>query len=87
MQAPLSDRLVGHSGATLGEQLFDLAETETETVVELNRVTDDLGRESISVVAWLSVGHAFSVAGMPQLDNANLRYHMDGVPAIVATIV
>jgi hypothetical protein len=33
---------------------------------------DDLGRESISVVAWLSVGHAFSVAGMRQLDNAML---------------
>jgi hypothetical protein len=33
-------------------------------------VADDLGRESVSVVAELFVGHAFSVAGMRQLDNA-----------------
>jgi hypothetical protein len=70
LQALLSDRLVGHRDATLGEQVFDLAETETETVVEPHRVADDLGRESIAVVAWLSVGHAFSVAGMRQLHNA-----------------
>ncbi len=41
------------------------------------------GRESISVVAWLSVRHAFSVAGMRQLDNA-LSIH-DGIRLLRST--
>ena len=70
MQAPLSDRLVGHGDAALGEEVLDLTEAQAETVVEPDRVADDLGRESVSEVAELSVGHVLSVAGLRQLDNA-----------------
>ena len=70
LQAPLLDRLVGHSNAALGKQVLDLTEAQAKAVVEPHRVADDLGRESVSVVAELSVGYVLSVGGTRQLDNA-----------------
>jgi hypothetical protein len=54
---PLSDRLVGHGDAPLGEEIFGISEAQTEPVVQPDRVTDDLGWESVAVVAGGTVGH------------------------------
>jgi hypothetical protein len=48
---PQANRLVGHGDAPLSEEIFGIAEAQTETVVEPNGVTDDLRRESVPVVA------------------------------------
>ena len=54
---PLPHRLVGHGDPALSAQGFRIAEAETKAVVELDGVADDLGRESIAVVARRVVGH------------------------------
>ncbi len=48
---PLPNRLVGNRDAPLSEENFGIAEAQTETVEEPDSVTDDLGREAVSVVA------------------------------------
>ena len=49
--APLPNRLVGDRHASLREEIFGIAEAEAESMVEPDRVADDVGRESISVIA------------------------------------
>ena len=49
--APRPNRLVGDHHASLREEIFGIAETKTEPMVEPDRVADDVGRESISVIA------------------------------------
>jgi hypothetical protein len=49
--APLSNRLVGHSDAPLSEEIFGIAEAQTETVVKPDGLTDDFRGESVAVVA------------------------------------
>ena len=44
---PVPNRLIGHGDTPFGEEIFDIPETQAETVVEPDGVTDDLGRESI----------------------------------------
>jgi hypothetical protein len=41
---PLPNRLVGHGDAPLSKKIFDIAEAQTETMVEPNGVTDDFLR-------------------------------------------
>jgi len=48
---PLSDGLVGHDDAPLGEEVFDISEAQTESVVEPDGVADYFGREPVSVIA------------------------------------
>ncbi len=48
--APQSNRLVTHVDAAHGEQVFDVAVTEIETMVEPNRMLNDRGRKSVSFV-------------------------------------
>jgi hypothetical protein len=43
--------LVGHDHTPHGEEVFDISEAQTESVVEPDGVADDLGREPVSVVA------------------------------------
>jgi hypothetical protein len=38
---PLSDRLVGHSDAPLGREIFGISAAQTEPVIKPDRVTDD----------------------------------------------
>ena len=55
--APLPNRLVGDRHASLREEIFGIAEAEAEPMVEPDRVADDVGRESIYVLAdWLLIG-------------------------------
>jgi hypothetical protein len=48
---PLPNRFVGDRHTALGQQILRIAEAETKAVVEPDGVTDDLGRESIAVIA------------------------------------
>ena len=50
-RTPLPDRLVGDGDPALGQQILDVAETEAEPVVQPDRVTDDVRRESVSSLA------------------------------------
>ena len=57
-QAPLTDRLVGDRDAPLDQQVFDIPETQSESVIEPNGVADDRRRETITVVARGLTGHS-----------------------------
>ena len=41
--APLPNRLVGDRHASLREEIFSIAEAEAESIVEPDRVADDVG--------------------------------------------
>ena len=60
---PLSDGLVGHDDAALSQEIFDISEAQTESVVEPNSVADDLGREPVSAVARCFGVHRRSLPG------------------------
>ena len=55
--APLPNRLVGDRHASLREEIFSIAEAEAESIVEPGRVADDVGWESISVIAGRLAPH------------------------------
>ena len=63
------DVAVTRATQAFGQQQLDVPETETERVVETDRVADDLGREAVTVV-WIR--DAFHPATMPQ---PNTRRH------------
>ena len=65
--APLPNGLVRHGDAALGKQVFDVAETEGETVVEPDGVADNRGREPVAWIAHHIVRHPATV---PQVDSA-----------------
>ena len=50
-QAPLADGFVGDRNAPLGQQIFDIPEAETVSVVEPHGVADDVGRKAMPEVA------------------------------------
>ena len=56
-QAPLADRLVRDRNAWLGQQVLDVPKAESESVIEPDRVADDLGWESVTVIAWCQAAH------------------------------
>jgi hypothetical protein len=60
---PLPDRLVGDDDPALRQQILDVAVAQAEAVIKPGGVTDDLGRESVSVVALQSVAHLGSLPG------------------------
>ena len=60
---PMSDGLVRDQDAPLGQEIFGVAEAETEAVTEPDGVADDLGRESIAVVALRLVRHRPTLPG------------------------
>ena len=66
---PLPDRLVGDSNTSLGQQIFRTAEAEKKALVEPDGATDDLGRESISVIVGRLAHHPPTLSVTPQLDN------------------
>ena len=47
---PVPNRFVRHRDTPLGQQVLGIAKTETEAMVEPDRVTDDLGWEAVAVV-------------------------------------
>jgi hypothetical protein len=69
-QTPVPNGLVGDGDAALGQQVFCIANTQAEAVVEPDGVTDDLGRESIAVVAGRLPSHHPTLPAPFRLDNA-----------------
>jgi len=65
--ASVPDGFVRHCDPALGEEVFDVAETEGEAVVEPDGVADNRGREPI---AWIVRHIARHPATVPQVDNA-----------------
>ena len=59
-RAPLANRIVGNGNARLG-QVFDIPEAERESVIQSNRVADDLRRESAAVIARRLASHSPTV--------------------------
>ena len=59
--APLPNSLVGDRHASLREEIFDIAEAEAEPMVEPDRVADDVGRASISVIAGRLAPHRLTL--------------------------
>ena len=51
LDAPEPDRFASDSDATLGQQIFDIAVTEIESVVEPDCMADDVWRESMTLVS------------------------------------
>ena len=64
LRAPPANGLIGHDDPPLGEQIFDISEADTESVVEPDRMTDDFGWIAVTVVAGSCAFHDVSVAGM-----------------------
>jgi hypothetical protein len=48
---PLADGLVGHDDLSDGHQLFDIAIAEREAIVQPDGVADNLGGETVALVA------------------------------------
>ncbi len=57
LEAPKPDRFVGNRDAALRQQFLNVPKAHAESVVEPDRVADDLGRKSISIVAWRLAVH------------------------------
>ncbi len=54
---PPSNRLIGDSDAPLGQEVLNISKTEVEAKVEPDRVSDDVWREAIAVVAGCGADH------------------------------
>jgi hypothetical protein len=50
LEAPLPDGLIGDGDPPLGQEIFGVAEAQTEAVIQPNGVADDFRGESISVI-------------------------------------
>ena len=61
LPAPLPDSLVGDDNPPLRQKLLDIAEAQRESVIQPDSVTNDLGRETVSVVAVRSAVHQRSL--------------------------
>ncbi len=57
LPTPLPDALVGDGDPPFCEEIFDIPEAQTETMLEPDGVADDLGWESVSAVAWRIRAH------------------------------
>jgi hypothetical protein len=68
--APAPDRLVRDGDAALGEEVFDVAEAQGESVVEPDGMADDGGREAVPGIARRRRACRLLCPGPPQVDNA-----------------
>ena len=59
---PPSDRLIGDRDAPLREEVLHITKAEAKAKVQPDGVSDDVGWESIAVVAWCGVDHAVNSA-------------------------
>jgi len=49
-RAPLANRFVGHRNSTFCKEIFDVTETECESMIEPYRVGNDVGRKTIAAI-------------------------------------
>jgi hypothetical protein len=59
---PLADTLVGHPDPPLGQDQFDVTQTQAEHMVEPNRVADDLRRETVARLRHRGRRHQISLS-------------------------
>ena len=64
-QAPLTDGFVGDRNASLGQQVLNIPEAESESVIEPHGVADDLGWESVAVIDRRVTAHSPTVPPAP----------------------
>src|ERR687896_1621658 len=57
LPTPIPHGFVGQDDPTLGHELFDVPVAQTETEVEPHTVTDDLGREPMTLVGVITREH------------------------------
>ena len=50
LDAPEADRFTADGNTPFGEEVFDISVAQTESTVQPNGVTDDLGRKPVSLV-------------------------------------
>ncbi len=53
LPTPLSDGLVGDDDPPLRQEFLDIAETQAESVIEVDTMADDFAREPVAAVAGL----------------------------------
>jgi hypothetical protein len=51
LDTPGSDGFVADTNASFGEQILDITIAKIESMVEPNRVTDDVGRKSVTLIS------------------------------------
>jgi hypothetical protein len=62
LQAPASHRLIGDDNPSLREQILDIAKTQSEPLVQPDRVADDFWWESVSMVSVVLLFHPHIVS-------------------------
>ena len=67
---PLPNRLIRHGDTPFGEEVLDVPETQGESVVEPDGVTDDLRGKSVSAVAGRLARHRATLPLAAELDKA-----------------
>ena len=67
---PLPNGLVRHGNTAFGEKIFCISETQAETVVEPDGVTDDVLGTSVSALAGRLARHRTTLSPAAQLDDA-----------------
>ena len=50
LDSPEADRFTADGNTAFGEEVFDISVAQTESMVQPNGVTDDLGRKPVSLV-------------------------------------
>ena len=63
LETPLADGFVGDRDPPLGQEIFDIAEAQTEAVVEPHGVADDRRGESVPVICGRMAVHRPSLPG------------------------
>ena len=82
--APPADCFVGHDDSSSGEQILDISETDTESVVQPDGVADDFGGIAVSVMKGPCGFHApFSHASAQVDSTPRPPIITEGLPRIV----
>jgi len=50
---PLADHLVGDHYTSLGQEILDVSETQSRSVVQPDCMADDLRRTTVTAIPWL----------------------------------
>ena len=69
LQKPASDSLIGDVHASLSEHVLDIAEAQSESRVEPNRMTDDLGRKTVTFERQLTHSLSLISSSLPGQPN------------------
>ena len=77
LPAPPANRLLRQGDSSLGEQILDISETDTEFVVEPDCMTDDFRRIPLSVITRSGRFHAKLLQVSGQVDRTRTTGQLD----------